>query len=74
MDKGRVCGVLLVSSRERACRNCRKIVSGNVCDNCGSTSLTTNFQGLFIALLPEESKIAETLEIKKPGHYAVKVG
>jgi len=62
-----------MSAREKACRNCRKIVTGNVCDNCGSTNLTQNYQGLIIILNPEESKIAETLNIKKPGYYAVKV-
>ena len=59
--------------QERACRNCRRIVTGNVCDNCGSSNLTTNFQGLIIILHPENSKIAQELGIKKPGHYAVKV-
>lgn len=62
-----------MSTRERACRNCRRIVTGNVCDNCGSTNLTENYQGLLIIINPERSKIAEVLNAKKPGYYAVKV-
>ena len=62
-----------MSARERACRNCRRIVTGNVCDNCGSTNLTQNYQGLVIVIDPERSKIAEVLNVKKPGYYAIKV-
>jgi len=62
-----------LSARDKACRNCKKIVHGNICDNCGSTNLTTNYSGLFILLLPEESRVAQSLGVKKPGHYAVKL-
>lgn len=62
------------SSREKACRNCKRIVSGNVCDNCGSSNLTTNFSGLIIILNPENSEIAREMGFRKPGAYAVKVG
>ena len=62
-----------MSTRESACRNCRKIVVGNVCDNCGSTNLTQNFQGLVIVIDPERSEIAKMLGAKKPGYYAIKV-
>ena len=62
-----------MSSKERACRNCRRIVTGNVCDNCGSTNLTHNYQGLVIVIEPERSEIAKMLGVKKPGYYAIKV-
>ena len=61
-------------AREKACRNCKRIVTGNVCDNCGSTNLTTNFSGLIIILDPERSEIAKELGMRKPGPYAVRVG
>ena len=45
-----------------------------MCDNCGSTNLTTNFSGLIIILDPERSEIAKELGMRKPGPYAVRVG
>ncbi|GBC69992.1 hypothetical protein HRbin01_01699 [archaeon HR01] len=62
-----------MSARARACRNCKKIVVGNSCDNCGSTDLAVNYSGLLIVLDPEKSRIAKELGITKPGHYAVKI-
>ena len=61
-------------TKEKACRNCKRITTGNVCDNCGSSNLTTNFSGLIIILNPEESEIARELGMRKPGYYAVRVG
>lgn len=61
------------SVKERVCRNCRRIVSGDVCDVCGSTNLASTYQGLLIVLKPELSEIATLLKIKKEGYYAVKV-
>lgn len=63
-----------MSAREKVCRNCKRIVVGDVCDNCGSTSFAPAYQGLFILLDPEKSSIAELLNAKKQGHYAVKIG
>lgn len=59
--------------RERACRNCRAIVTGNRCDNCGSSNLTSTYSGLVILIHPEFSEIAKLLGIEKPGKYAIKV-
>ncbi|MEM1942849.1 MAG: transcription elongation factor subunit Spt4 [Candidatus Caldarchaeum sp.] len=62
-----------MSAKARACRNCRRIVSGNVCDACGSSSLSSSYSGLLIILDVESSQIARELGIRKPGRYAVKV-
>ncbi|MCL7384096.1 MAG: DNA-directed RNA polymerase, subunit E'' [Thaumarchaeota archaeon] len=59
-------------SKEKACMNCRRITTGNECDNCGSTNLTTNYSGLIIIIDPEKSEIARELGLKKPGAYATK--
>lgn len=61
------------SVKEKVCRNCRRIVSGDACDVCGSTNLASTYQGLLIVLKPEFSEIATLLKIKKEGYYAVKV-
>lgn len=61
------------SVRERVCRNCKRIVSGDTCDLCGSTNLASTYQGLLIIIKPELSEIAALLNIKKEGYYAVKI-
>ncbi len=55
------------------CRNCKRIVSDDACDVCGSTNLASTYQGLLILIKPENSEIAALLNIKKEGYYAVKV-
>jgi len=62
-----------MSLRPKACRKCKRIVYGNVCDVCGSSDLSQSFSGLLIVLDVEKSVIASELGIRKPGRYAVKV-
>lgn len=59
--------------RERACRECRAITTGDRCWNCGSTNLSNAYSGLIVVLVPEESELAKLLNITKPGRYAIKV-
>jgi len=59
--------------RERACRNCRALVTSNKCEVCGSTNLTSIFSGLVYVIKPEESEVARLLGIARPGRYAIKV-
>ncbi|MEM2083569.1 MAG: transcription elongation factor subunit Spt4 [Nitrososphaerota archaeon] len=61
-------------TQEKACRKCHRIVTGNTCDVCGSTDLSTSFLGYVIIFDPEKSDIAKALKIDKPGTYAIKVG
>lgn len=60
--------------RERACRECKRIGTSDVCENCGSSNLTSAFSGLLIIIDPESSEVAKLMGITKPGKYAVKVG
>ena len=59
--------------RERACRECKAVTTGDKCNVCGSSNLTSQFSGLVIVFDPERSEIAKTLQISKPGKYAIKV-
>lgn len=59
--------------REKACKECRRIVAGNKCDNCGSTNLTTQFSGVIVVIRPDDSEVAKLLGITKPGRYALKI-
>ncbi|MFB6089085.1 MAG: transcription elongation factor subunit Spt4 [Candidatus Aenigmatarchaeota archaeon] len=59
-------------AKEKACKNCRRLVKGNVCPACKTDDLTTGWKGLAIILDPE-SEIAEKMDIKAPGRYAIKM-
>ena len=58
---------------EQACRECRRIVEGQVGPRCNSASLSKDWSGYVVIIDPKESIIAEKLEIKLPGKYALKV-
>lgn len=62
-----------MSAKAKACRKCRRIVVGNVCDACGSNDLSMSYSGMLLILDVESSHIARELGIKKHGRYAVKV-
>ena len=57
------------------CRECHRVVEpdADACPACGSSSLTEDWAGYVIILHPEESEIAEKMEVTDPGTYALKV-
>jgi len=59
----------------KACRECRFLnpVSVQTCDNCGSQKFAELWDGLIILYDVNQSKIAQSLDIKKPGKYALKL-
>ncbi|MFP3951113.1 MAG: transcription elongation factor subunit Spt4 [Candidatus Bathyarchaeia archaeon] len=57
----------------RACRNCHLITDESVCPICKSTELSSDYSGLVVILDPDESLIAEKMEITEPGRYALKI-
>ena len=59
--------------KELACRKCKTLTTEKACPNDGSTELSNEWSGLIIVLDPKNSKVAETLAIKTPGRYALKV-
>ncbi|MDA4110976.1 MAG: DNA-directed RNA polymerase, subunit E'' [Thaumarchaeota archaeon] len=60
-------------AREFACRKCRTLTSGKICPNCHSTELTPDWSGLIVVVDPEKSTVSKTLNVTKPGRYALKV-
>jgi DNA-directed RNA polymerase subunit E" len=56
---------------KKACRQCKRIVRGNLCPVC-KVETTTNFQGT-VVILDTESEIAKKLGITAPGTYAIRV-
>jgi DNA-directed RNA polymerase subunit E" len=57
----------------RACRTCKVITEENACPICKSTDLSDDYSGLLIVLNPEGSQLAQKMEIKQEGHYALKI-
>ena len=57
---------------KKACRVCKLITTGSKCTLCGSTDLTTSFQGS-IVVFDIESEIAKKMNITSPGKYAIRV-
>lgn len=57
------------------CRDCHRVLEHDVttCPNCGSTSLTEDWAGYVVIAHPEESEIAQEMQVTEPGEYALKV-
>lgn len=59
---------------EKACRNCRLIIShGDICPICNSKDLTTRWSGYAIIINAEKSSIAKLLDIKLNSTYAINI-
>jgi DNA-directed RNA polymerase subunit E" len=59
---------------EKACRNCRLIIShGDTCPSCGSKELTTKWSGYAIVINAEKSSIAKLLGVKLNSTYAINI-
>jgi DNA-directed RNA polymerase subunit E" len=49
------------------------LTTEKACPNDGSTELSNEWSGLIIIINPDKSQVAKTLNITKPGRYALKV-
>lgn len=59
---------------EQACKQCNRIVEDETeCPVCKNNDLSGSWSGTVVIYDPEESEIAEKLEIKTPGTYAIRV-
>ncbi len=58
---------------ESVCRQCHRIVGGQICQVCNSNALTTDWSGYVVIIDPEKSQIAKRLGVNLPGKYALKV-
>jgi DNA-directed RNA polymerase subunit E" len=59
-------------SKEKACKICKNIYEEEKCPKCGSKENTTSFKGKIIILNPEKSEIAQKLNMKEKGNFALK--
>ena len=58
--------------KAKACKICNKIFEGDKCPNCDSKNFTDNFKGRTVILNPEKSEIAQKLNFKGKGNFAIK--
>mgnify|MGYP000120139831 FL=1 len=56
-----------------ACRDCHRVTRDEVCPACGSDSLSDDWAGYVVIIDPNESEIAEKMEVELAGRYALKV-
>jgi DNA-directed RNA polymerase subunit E" len=57
----------------RACRRCKVITEETSCPICRGTDLSDDYSGLLVILDPAGSQLAQKMEIKKEGRYALKI-
>ena len=57
----------------RACRKCKIISEEAACPICRGTDLSDDYSGLLVVLESENSQLAEKMEIKEEGRYALKI-
>ena len=59
--------------KAKACKICKKIYeTGDKCPKCDSKELTESFKGRVVISNPEKSEIAQKLNIKEKGNFAIK--
>ncbi|MES2155905.1 MAG: transcription elongation factor subunit Spt4 [bacterium] len=56
----------------KACKACHLISEELQCPNCGQAT-SKNWSGMLTILDPKDSELAKSMNIQKPGVYALKV-
>ena len=56
----------------KACKICNKIYEGDKCPSCDSKESTDTIKGRIIILDPQKSEIANKLNLKNKGEFAIK--
>ena len=63
----------MAKAKERACKICKFIYEGEEkCSKCGSKEFTEAFKGKIMVTKVETSEIANKLNIKENGTFAIK--
>lgn len=59
-------------AKQKACRLCSTIYDGDKCPKCDSKDSTESFKGKIVVLNPEKSEIANKINLKSKGNFAIK--
>lgn len=64
----------MVKPKDKACKICKTVceLSEDKCPNCGSKEFTDSYKGKIYVLKNEKSEIANKLNLKSNGKFAVK--
>jgi DNA-directed RNA polymerase subunit E" len=63
----------MVKIKSRACKICKTIYQdAEKCPNCDSREFTDSYKGRIVVLNHEKSLIADKLNIKSEGNFAIK--
>lgn len=64
-----------MARNRKVCRDCHRVADPdtNACPSCGSTSFTEDWAGYVVIAHPEESEIAQEMQVTEAGEYALKV-
>jgi len=57
---------------KKVCKKCKMFVDGPVCTNCKSNQFSTVWQGRISIIDEEKSQLAQKLDMKAKGEYALK--
>ncbi|MDD3857260.1 MAG: DNA-directed RNA polymerase, subunit E'' [Methanoculleus sp.] len=57
----------------RVCRECHRVVEGENCTICSTSSLSEDWAGYVVIIDPERSEIAKKMNVTMAGRYALKV-
>ena len=58
--------------KKKVCKGCKIFVEGNICPICKGNQFSINWQGRLYILDSNKSAIAEKIDIKVKGEYAIK--
>mgnify|MGYP001282789307 CR=1 FL=1 len=60
-------------AKQKACKICKRIYEGDKCISCDFKESTESFKGRIVIVNPEKSEVAQKLNIKEKGNFAIKV-
>ena len=60
-------------AKEKVCKSCKIFVEGEQCPLCKGNQFTNLFNGKVVVLDSNKSFIAQQMNIKEKGRYAIKV-
>lgn len=59
--------------KQKACKLCNTIFeSGEKCPKCGAKEYAEMFKGRIVILNPEKSEVAQKINLKEKGNFAIK--
>ena len=58
---------------KKACKKCRRLLTGDKCPICKTTKTTKDWKGRMFIVDPEKSELAKKLNITEAGEFAIRI-